>query len=811
MSTLFQDVRYGLRMLRKSPAFTLVAMITLALGVGANTAIFSVADAFLLRPVTFPDTDRLVMVMELSPGQTSDWNKVAPGNLEDWRQQSHSFEALAAGRWSNFNLTGSGDPQRVQGFEVTAGFLDTLRVKPALGRNFLQGEDTPGHDQEVVLGNGLWERQFGSDPHIVGKTIKLNDRPLTVVGVMPKGFSFPLSAELWVPMALTAQERSSRDSHSLLVATRLSPGTSLHQAQAEMNAITGRLENAYPKTNQGWHARVIPVAEFVTEDLTRSYTLLLLGAVGFVLLIACANVANLQFARGTIRSREAAVRLSLGARRWRVVQQALSESVLLGLGGAVLGLPLAAVGVKLILANMPADVAKFIPGWETIAVDWRAFSFALSISVLAGIIAGLAPALQAAGADLNEALKEGGRGGTTGSSRHRLRSTFVVLQVTLSLVLLVGSGLMVKGVRTLISLTHDFSPSTVLTFHLNLPDTKYKSEQQMSSFYDRMLEEVSATPGVRSAAIATQLPFSEGYFSMNLFSIGGRPVSSAREQRAAVIQYISPSYLSLLGITVREGRLLTNDDTASTLPVAVINQRMARRYWQNESAIGQRIRVGPDDGAGPWMTVAGVVADARNGWISSQPEPTIYIPYRQSPHRSTAVALRTEGSPLSVVSSLRSRVAQVDADLPLYEIMPYEEVIRESVIGFKYVAVMLSVLGVIALVLAAVGLYGVMSYLVASRTHEIGIRMALGAQRAEVLGMAVRWAVPLMTFGMLAGISAAFLLARLLASLLYGVKATDLATFTVAAVTLLAAALLATLVPARRATKVDPIVALRYE
>jgi putative ABC transport system permease protein len=811
MSTLIQDVRYGLRMLRKNPAFTLVAMITLALGVGANTAIFSVADAFLLRPVTFPDTDRLVMVMELSPGQTSDWNKVAPGNLEDWKQQSHSFEALAAGRWSSFNLTGSGDPQRVQGFEVTADFLDTLRVKPALGRSFLQGEDTPGRDQEVVLGNGLWERQFGSDPHIVGKTIKLNDRPLTVVGVMPKGFSFPLSAELWVPMALTAQEQSSRGSHSLFVATRLSPGTSLHQAQAEMNAIAGRLENAYPKTNQGWHARVIPVAEFVTEDLTRSYTLLLLGAVGFVLLIACANVANLQFARGTTRNREIAVRLSLGARRWRVVQQALSESTLLGLGGAVLGLPLASWGVKLILANMPPDVAKYIPGWETIAVDWRAFLFALSISVLAGIIAGLAPALQAAGADLNEALKEGGRGGTTGSSRHRLRSTFVVLQVTLSLVLLVGSGLMVKGVRTLISLTHDFAPSTVLTLHLNLPDSKYKNAQQMSAFYDRMLEEASAAPGVRSAAIATELPFSEGYFNMNPFSIGGRPVSSAREQRAAVIQYISPSYLSLLGITLREGRLLTNDDTASTLPVAVINQRMAKRYWPNESAVGQRVRVGPDDAAGPWMTIAGVVADVRNGWMSSQPEPTIYIPYRQSPRRSTAVALRTEGAPLSVVSSLRSRIAQVDADLPLYGIMPYEEVIRESVIGFKYVAVMLSVLGVIALGLAAVGLYGVMSYLVASRTHEIGIRMALGAQRAAVLAMAVRWAAPLVTFGMLAGILGAFLLARLLASLLYGVKATDLATFAVAAATLLAAALLATLIPARRATKVDPMVALRYE
>jgi putative ABC transport system permease protein len=812
MRNLLADIRYGLRMLRNSPGFTAVAVITLALGIGANTTIFSIADAFLLHPVTVPDTDRLVMVMEMSPGQTSSWNTVAAANMEDWKKQNQSFEPLAAGRWNSFNLTGTGDPQRVSGFETTANFLDTLREKPLWGRGFLPGEDQPGHDQKVVLGYGLFERQFGSDPQIVGRVIQVNGKSTTVVGVMPKGFSFLPSAELWVPMSMTDLQKNNRDRHSLFVLSRLKPGISLQQAQAEMNAIAGRLETAYPKTNQGWRVHVIPVAEFVTGDLTRSYTLMLLGAVGFVLLIACANVANLQFARSTIRSREVAVRLSLGATRWRIVQQTLSESLLLGLGGAIAALPLAAWGVRLILVNMPANVAKYLPGWDTIAVDWRAFSFALTIALLAGIISGLAPALQTARVDLNEALKEGSRGGITGSSRHRLRSAFVVLQVTLSLVLLVGAGLMVKGVRTLISLTSDFSPQTMLTFRLNLPATKYKSAQQMSAFYDRLLEQAASMPGVKAAALASMMPFAEGGdLNMDFFSIEGRPISSASEHHAAVVQYISPSYLSLMGIGQREGRLLSDDDAPATLPVAVINQRMARMYWPKQSAVGQRLHVGPDDVPGPWMTIAGVVSDIRNSWISSQPEPTIYIPYRQSPRRYSAVALRTGTAPMAVVSSLRSRVAQLDAELPLYEIMPYSELIHQSVLGLKYVATMLSVLGVIALVLAAVGLYGVMSYLVTSRTHEIGIRMALGARRGTVLGMAARWGGSLVVVGTLIGVVAAIALARLLASLLYGVDASDVETFTMATTTLAVAASLAAFIPARRATKVDPMVALRYE
>jgi putative ABC transport system permease protein len=461
---------------------------------------------------------------------------------------------------------------------------------------------------------------------------------------------------------------------------------------------------------------------------------------------------------------------------------------------------------------MPADVASYLPGWNTIAIDWRALFFTLGISVLAGIISGVAPALQNARVNLNNALKLGGRSGSGGHGRQMLRSTFVILQITLSLVLLVGAGLMVKGMRTLISLTNDFSPSTVLSLRVNLPESRYKDAQQMSLFYDRMLEKISSTPGVRAAAIASQLPFSDGGdINTSPFAIENRPVSSPRERRMAVVQYVSPSYFSLLNIALRQGRLITNEDAFTTLPIAVINQRLAKKNWPGQSALGQRLRIGTDESGGAWMTIVGVVADVRNSWISTQPEPGIYVPYRQSPPHFVALALRTQGPPMAVLSSVRHRIAELDAELPLYKIMPYNEMIHESVLGPRYVAVLLSVLGLIALVLAAVGLYGVMSYLVTSRTREIGIRMALGARRGMVLGMTFRWGASLLLLGGAIGILTAIAFARLFASVLYGVRAGDLETFFIASMTLAAAACLAAFIPARRAAQVDPMIALRYE
>jgi putative ABC transport system permease protein len=811
MIALFQDLRYGLRMLGKSPAFTFVAVITLALGIGANTAIFSVADAFLLRPVSFPDTDRLVMVMELSPGQTSDWNTVARGNLEDWKTQNRSFEPMAAGRWRNFNLTGSGDPERVLGAEVTPNFLDTLHERPLLGRVFVPDDETPGHEQQVVLGYGLWERAFGSDRSVIGRKVKLNGQAYTVIAVMPKGFTFPQSAELWVPMT-SSTAKSDRTQHSLYVLTRMKPGVSLRQAQAEMDGIARRMAVAYPKTNQGWGVHVIPIAIFATGEETRSYTLMLLGAVAFVLLIACANVANLQLARATVREREMAVRLSLGAGRWRVVRQVLVESLVLASAGVVLGLVLAQWGVHLILAYMPPDVAKYLPGWDTISVNWRAFVYALTIALAAAIVSGLAPALQSSSVNVNEALKDGSRGGTTTRGRHRLRGAFVLLQVSLSLVLLVGSGLMTKGVWALIRVNEQASPRTLLTFNVNLRGDKYAAPRQKAAFCDRMLGELTSVPGVAGVAQASALPFGEGGdLNTDAFSIEGRPATSAADKHWAVAQYLSPSYLPLMGVALREGRLFTDDDTDLTAPVALINERMARRLWPNQTAIGRRIRWSSENDTGPWMTIVGIVADVRNSWMSEQPEPTIYSPFRQSPQGYAIVAIRTGESPAAMIASVRKRIAALDPELPLYEVKSYDQVIHESILGLEYVAVMLTVLGVIALLLAAVGLYGVISYLVTLRWHEIGIRLALGAQRHEVLGMALRWGLSLMMVGAAAGLLLATGLARLLAGLIYGVQAGDLQVFFVATLSLAVAAVLATLIPALRASRADPMVALRYE
>src|SRR5215472_15589016 len=558
METLIQDLRYGLRMLRKSPAFTTVAVITLALGIGANTAIFSVADAFLLRPVSVSDADRLVMVMEVSPGQNvaeTSWNTVAPANFEDWKKQSSSFESMAARRWRSFNLSGTGEPQRVLGAEVSANFFKTLHEKPEIGRAFLPGDDAPGQERQVVLSYGLWKRAFASDQRVVGGEIKINELPYTVIGVMPRGFSFPQPSELWVPMVTTNAERSDRSQHSLFVTTRPKPGVSVHQAQAEMDGIARRMGLSYPSTNQGWGVHVIPISIFVTGELTRSYTLMLLGAVGFVLLIACANVANLELARSTVRVREMAVRLSLGAGRWRIVRQVLIESIVLGLGGVALGVVLAQWGVHIILAYMPPDVAKFLPGWDTISVNWRAFGYALTVALVAAVISGLAPALESSGVNVNEALKDGSRGGTATRGRHRLRSAFVVLQVALSLVLLVGSGLMAKGVWALIRVNEDSSPKSLLTFNLDLRGDRYAREQQKTAFSDRMLETLAGTPGVEGAALASGLPFANGGdLNTNVFSIEGRPAVSARDKHWAFEQLVSAGYLSLMHVALREGR-----------------------------------------------------------------------------------------------------------------------------------------------------------------------------------------------------------------------------------------------------------------
>jgi putative ABC transport system permease protein len=808
MGTLLQDLRYGLRMLLKNPGFTAIAMITLALGIGANTAIFSVADAFLIRPVSFPNIDSLVTVMEHAPGHGDEWNTVSPANYEDWIQQNHVFEPLAASTGDDFNLTGTGEPEHLLGDEVTANFFDTLRVKPMLGRTFRPEEEQPGQEQETILSYGLWQRRFAGDPNVLGKTIELNGRKCTVVGIMPKGFDYPKTAQLWTPLALSPKDKTDRSDRSLLPLARLKPGVSIEQAQAEMDTVAERLGQSYPATNRGWGVWVLPITRFATTELTRSYILLLMVAVGFVLLIACANVANLQFARTTGRQKEIAVRMALGAGRWRVTRQMLTESILLGLMSLILSLFMANLAIHLILVNMPQDVARYIAGWDRIGLDWRAFVFSFSIAIFAGVLSGLAPALQGTQDNIETSLKEGGRSGTATVHRQRLRGVFVVAQVALALVLLVGAGLMTKGFRSLLQVNRNYSPESLLTFNVNLPDTRYKEPAQIVAFYDQALQQLQSIPGVTSTAMVTQLPFAEGGdVEWSQFLIEGRPTPSASDQQHAVVDTVNPGFLSMMGVPLHDGRELSDHDAPDSTPVALINQELAKLYWPNQNPIGQRIKVGRR----PFMTVVGIVGNVNHSWIDNGPEPAIYRSYRQAPPLGTTFAVRTQSDPVSLIPLARARIAGLDRQLPIDEAKTYAQVIHESVVGLGYVAVMLMVMGVIAFILATIGVYGVLAYSVAERTHEFGVRMALGAQPGDVLKLTLGRGILLVAIGTLIGLPISGVLAHLLASLLFGVQAMDFAMFSMTTAALVTAALLASYIPARRATRIDPTVALRYE
>ncbi len=810
MHTLWQDIRYGARMLWKHRLATLVCAAALALGVGANTAMFSLAEAFLLHSVPFENADRIVAMVNVRPQQNIDRNSVAPATYLDWQEQAKSFEELGAYQWDEVNLTGNREPEKVQGFGVTANFFGLLGVQPKMGRTFLPEEEQPGKEQEIILSYGLWERRYASDPNILNKIVKVDGKSFTIVGVMDKGFDFPMPAEAWMPLALTVKQRSERSSRYLWVLGKLKPDTSINQATAEMSSISERETDAYPDSYKGWQLRVMPVREFATSDLTRQYTLLLMGAVGFVLLIACADVANVQFARVSGRQKELAVRAAMGASRARIVCQLLTESVLLALLGSVAGLLIAQWDLVLILAHMPADVAKYVAGWKTISLDSNAFLFTLAIALFSGILSGIAPALLTSRTNVSETLKESGRGTSAGHARHRLRNALVVAEISLSLVLLVGAGLLVKNFTALINVNERYRPESILTLNMSLPELQYKAQPVRMSFHEQVLQRLSTIPNVQSAAMVTYLPHTDGA-SMRTFSIEGRPATGRGELRSAIVQTISPSYLDLMQIALREGRELTDSDAEGTQPVAVISKSLARRYFPGEKSLGRKLKVGQTDDSSPWLTIVGIVDDVQYRWTDKDDIPTIYRSYRQSPPYHPTLVLRTGGDPLSLVPAVRGQIAAVDPDLPLFNIKSLDKVISDSLVGIAYVAVMMGVLGIIALVLASVGVYGVMSYAVSERTNEIGIRMAMGATANDIQRMVLGKGALLTLVGMGIGLPVAFALAHALSSLLFGVKAADPVAFIVIPVVLAAVATLASYLPARRAVSVDPITALRYE
>jgi putative ABC transport system permease protein len=813
MGTIGQDIRYGVRMLVKHRLTTLVCVAALALGIGANAAMFSLAEAFLLRPVPFDNADRFVALVDARPGQNIDMNSVAPATYFEWKDQARSFEQMAAYQWNALNLTGEGQPEKVQGFEVTANFFDMLGVQPRMGRTFSPEEEQRGKDQEIILSYGLWQRRYASDPNILGKTIKVYGKTFMIIGVMAKGFDYPKPAEAWVPLSFDVKERAVRDQRQLWVLARLKPGVTFTQAAAEMHTITSRQAEAFPDLYKGWNLRAMPLSIFAVGDLTRQFTFLLLGAVGFVLLIACADVANVQFARVTGRHKELAVRTAMGASRGRIIRQLLIESVLLSLAGAALGLVIAEWWVYLIVNHMPPEVARFIAGWNTISLDAGAFLFTLAVAVVSGIISGIAPSWFHSQTNISETLKESGRGASSGRARHRLRSVLVIAEIALALILLVGAGLLVKGFHALLSVHENYHPESVLTLTLSLPDDQYARKPLRVAFHEQVLQRLAGIPHVESAALATSVPYANGGGAdMELFAIEGRAPRERGEINSSIVATVSPNYLRLLNIGLRAGRELSDSDADGTLPVADISGVLAERYFPGENPIGKKIKIGKADGDSPWMTIVGIVDDVHYSWINKEPLPTIYRSFRQEPPMYTSLVLRTQGAdPVEIIPAVRNQVAAVDPNLPLFDVKPFDKLITDSIIGMAYVAAMMAILGIIALVLASVGIYGVMSYSVGERTHEIGVRMAMGATSKDVQRLILGNGLFLTVMGMGIGLPLALGIAYALSSILFGVKVADPFAFIGLPLVLAAVATLACYLPARRAVRLDPLAALRYE
>jgi putative ABC transport system permease protein len=808
--SIWQDVRFGLRTLYKRPGFALTATLTMALGIGATTAIFSLCDGMLWRPKPLPSMETLVTVLQRDPGDPNEWESVTPADIDEIRRANTTLASLASWEGGLVNLANAGAaPDRVGQALVSANFLDVAGVQPARGRAFQPGEDQLGQEHEAILSDQLWHTRFGGDPGIVGRIVRVDDVPYTVIGVMPRSFDFPMATDVWTPMALKPDQRRSHGAQMLESIARLKPGRTVEQAALEINGIAARLEKSFPETNKNRRFVVWPGLRLFVDNTTQQYLTLLLGSVLFVLLIACANVANLQFARATGRLREVAVRRALGASRWRLILQLVVESTLLSIAGAVVGVFVAQWGIRLLHIGMPPEVERYILGFKDVQVDGRALLFTLGAALASGILAGLAPAWQSSQPNITNALREGGRGTSAGQARQRLRNILVGAEIALAVVLLVGAGLMVRGFRAMVDNGRAIEPDTLLTLRLAITDSKYHEKPQIAEFYRQVLERIQALPGVRSAAAVSALPYSDHSSGRN-FTIEGRPLEPGNPPNA-MVQVTSPEFFPTLHVALREGRLLRSSDGPSSQPVAAISQRLAERWWKGESPIGKRIRIGGSDSTSEWMTIVGVVTDLWHNPFERTPRPTLYVPFQQQPALWMDIGVRTAGDPLLLASAVTAAIHSLDPDQPITEMHSMTKSIHDRALGMNYVATLMGVFGAIALLLSAIGVYGVMAYMVSEQTRDIGIRVALGASRGSILGAIFRRGMLVTGAGLVVGLPAAYALARLLASLIYGVSATDPATFIGIPLALIAATALAIYVPARRAMRIDPIVALRYE
>jgi len=816
MNAIMQDLRYGARMFFKNPGFTLVAIVTLALGIGANTTIFSVINSLLLKPIPFPDADRLVLVWKSQVNDPKNRNIVSAPNYWDWRRQNDVFENMAifdsAGK--GYNLSGDGEPESVSGVRVSAGFFDVLGVKPRLGRTFLLEEETAGKHQVVVLSDGLWRSRYNSDPNIVGKTVKVDSETHTVIGVMPPKFEFQFFSpirQLWVPVAYTRGDQD-RGSNSFFCLARLKPGVTMEQARAQMNTIGLALAQQYPQDNAGNTVAIDPIIGFGVES-QQTTLLTLLAVAGFVLLIACVNVANLLMARGATRSREFAIRAALGASRARTIRQLLTESLLLAFAGGLSGILVAIWSGSLLLKVLPGNLRavpfRSINSTDGIAIDYKVLAFTWGVTCLTGIIFGLAPALIFSKRNVNEFLQEGSRGTTGGGAR--LRQGLVILEVALALMVLTGAGLMIQSMARLLNVAPGLDPHNVITLNMSLPqENTYYGPPGHPQFAHDLQEHVGSIPGVVSVSAVSHLPIGGGNAGRG-FAIEGKPDPGPENQAGAGYSVVCPNYFRTMGIKLISGREFTDQDSLNAPGVIVINESLAKRYWPNEDPLGKRIKIGGFNSDNPWLTIVGIAQDVKQGGLDRQSRREFFRPYSQAAWPRMTVVVRTASNPGAFINPIKQALARIEPERATSGIRTMNEVIYDSLGSRRFPMLLLVAFSLVALTLAAVGISGVVGFSVSQRTREIGIRMALGARSGNVIRLVLNRSMAAALIGVGAGLAASFGLTRFLTGLLFEVKPMDPTVLGSAALILAGVAFGACYLPARRATKVDPMVALRCE
>jgi putative ABC transport system permease protein len=806
MEGLVKDIRYGVRMLLRTPGFTAVALLAMTLGIGANTTIFSAIDATLFHPFAFPTQDRLVMLWESNPelGIARGW--VAPANFIDWREQNQTLEQIVLMNPQYYDLTERDEPERFLGYAVSSSFFDSLGASALHGRTFASDEGEPGKQQVVVLKHNLWQRRFGADPSIVNQSIRLNGQSFTVIGVMPPDFNFPFNGgEMWMPTDIEPNQRINRGSQFLQVMGLLKPGITIDRAREDLNAIAARAAEQFPQTNAGRGVNVVSMTKDATRGV-RVYAPVMLAAVGFVLLIACANVANLLLVRGASRQKEIAIRMAMGASRWRIVRQLLTESVLLSLAGGTLGLFVSVWGVEGLSHAIPEDFSKFIPGWHNLVINRIALGFTLIVSVVTGLLFGLVPALQATKTNFNQALKEGGKGASGKASQNRARSVLVVAEVALSFVLLIGAGLVVRSFIEMLRSDFGLDPTSVLTMQVSLPNEKYAKVETRINAYDQILSRIAALSGVTRVGAIGNLPLG-GSNSGRAFERIGKTVYTPGKQPNINYAPVSPGYLEAMGTRLIKGRDLNDQDRGAAPRVALVDEAFVKQFLPNQEPIGQTLK----ERGGQPTEIVGVTSSVMNGDFDERRDPQIYVPYGQETWRSMYLVIRAGPNPAQLTSAVRGEVGAVDKTLPVFDVKPMEQVIAERMSPKRVATVMMGIFALLALVLAGVGIYAVMSYAVSQRTHEIGIRRALGAQAHDIFKLVIKQGLSVTLLGLGIGLVGAYGMTRAMAQILYGVTATDPLTFVGISLLLGLVAMLACYVPTRKATKVDPMVALRCE